>query len=93
MVGDNRTIDLNTLIINISSEYLWIEKKNDELINFLFPNCPHILCFSEHHLKQFQINQINLDGYKLCAKCQRPSFTPIQNHRQNYSFVYSNYKF
>jgi hypothetical protein len=20
---------------------------------------------------------------------QRPSFTPIQNHRQNYSFVYS----
>jgi hypothetical protein len=22
--------------------------------------------------------------------CQRPSFTPIQNHRQNYNPVYSN---
>jgi hypothetical protein len=22
--------------------------------------------------------------------CQRPSFTPIQNNRKNYSFVYSN---
>jgi hypothetical protein len=22
--------------------------------------------------------------------CQRPGFTAIQNHRQNYSFVYSN---
>jgi hypothetical protein len=25
------------------------------------------------------------------SSCQRPSFTPIQNHRQNYSFVYSNF--
>jgi hypothetical protein len=23
--------------------------------------------------------------------CQRPSFTRIQNHRQNYSLVYSNF--
>jgi hypothetical protein len=23
--------------------------------------------------------------------CQRPGFTPIQNHRQNYSLVYSNF--
>jgi hypothetical protein len=23
-------------------------------------------------------------------QCQRPSFTPIHNHRQNYSFVYAN---
>jgi hypothetical protein len=23
--------------------------------------------------------------------CQRPSFAPIQNHRQNYTFVYSNF--
>jgi hypothetical protein len=26
-------------------------------------------------------------------QCQRPSFTPIQNHSQNYSFVYSNFCF
>jgi hypothetical protein len=24
----------------------------------------------------------------LFPKCQRPSFTPLQNHRQNYGFVY-----
>jgi hypothetical protein len=24
-------------------------------------------------------------------QCQRPSFTPIQNHRQNYRLVYSNF--
>jgi hypothetical protein len=23
--------------------------------------------------------------------CQRPSFTPIQNHRQNYRLIYSNF--
>jgi hypothetical protein len=27
----------------------------------------------------------------LLPYCQRPSFTPIQNHRQNYSFVYSHF--
>jgi hypothetical protein len=25
--------------------------------------------------------------------CQKPSFTPIQKHRQNYSFLYSNFVF
>jgi hypothetical protein len=24
-------------------------------------------------------------------QCQRPSYTPMQNHRQNYSFLYSNF--
>jgi len=31
------------------------------------PNSPHILCFSEHHLKNLELNQINVDGYKLGA--------------------------
>jgi hypothetical protein len=33
----------------------------------VFPNFRHILCFSEHHLKQLELGKINLDGYKLCA--------------------------
>jgi hypothetical protein len=31
------------------------------------PNFPHILCFSEHHLKKFELDQINVDGYRLGA--------------------------
>jgi hypothetical protein len=58
--------------INISSEYLWIKEK-DELINSLFPKFPHILCFSEHHLKHIELDQINLEGYKLGAAYCRKS--------------------
>jgi exonuclease III len=67
MVGDNRTIDtLNPLII-FCQNICGLRKGTDELINSLFQNFPHILCLSEHHLKQFELNQINLDGYKHCA--------------------------
>jgi hypothetical protein len=45
---------------------LWIKEK-DQLINSLIPKFPHILCFSEHHLKQIELEQINLDGYELSA--------------------------
>jgi hypothetical protein len=58
--------------ISISSEYLWI-KEEDQLINSLFPNFPHILCFSEHHLKQIELEQINREGYKLGAAYCRKS--------------------
>jgi hypothetical protein len=33
----------------------------------LFPKFPHFLCFSEHHLKQIELEQINLEDYKLGA--------------------------
>ena len=34
---------------------------------------PHILCFSEHHLKQLELEQINLEDYKLSAAYCRKS--------------------
>ena len=38
----------------------------------MFPNFPHILCFSEHHLKKFELDQINVDGYSLgAANCRQ----------------------
>jgi hypothetical protein len=46
-------------------------RKKDQLINSSFPKFPHILCFSEHHLKQIEQEQINLEGYKLGAACCR----------------------
>jgi hypothetical protein len=33
----------------------------------MFLNSPYILCFSEHHLKKFELDQINVDGYRLGA--------------------------
>jgi hypothetical protein len=39
----------------------------DELMSSMSPNSPHILCFSEHHLKKFELDQINVDGYRLGA--------------------------
>jgi len=36
------------------------------------PNFPHILCFSEHHLKCTELDQINIEGFKLCtAYCRQ----------------------
>jgi hypothetical protein len=54
---------------------LWIKgkKKTDELINSLFPKFPHILCFFKHHLKEIELEQINLEGYKLGAAYCRKS--------------------
>jgi exonuclease III len=43
------------------------------LINSLFPKLPLILCFSEHRLKQLELDHINLDGYKLGAAYCRKS--------------------
>jgi hypothetical protein len=36
------------------------------------PNFPHILCLSEHHLKHTELDQINIEGFKLCtAYCRQ----------------------
>lgn len=37
------------------------------------PTLPHILCFSEHHLKHFQLEQVNIKDYKLATSYCRKS--------------------
>ena len=44
-----------------------LERKTNELIASLYHNFLHILCFSEHHLKQTEINHISIDNYNLSA--------------------------
>jgi hypothetical protein len=44
-----------------------LKGKTDELISSTSPNFPHNLCFSEHHLKKPERDQINVDGYRLRA--------------------------
>jgi hypothetical protein len=45
--------------------------KSEELISFLNPDFPQVLCSSEHHLKRTEIDFIYMDQYKPGAKLCR----------------------
>jgi hypothetical protein len=60
--------------------------KANEIVTSLYPNFPHILCFTEHHLKQMQINHISIENYNLGAIFCRGSFNKGV-------FVYKSLKF
>ena len=51
--------------ININKIFFWFRKETDEVNSILNPNFPGILCFFEHHLSQFEMNQISPNKYKL----------------------------
>jgi hypothetical protein len=63
-------MDKNSLII-YHQNICRLREKTDELISFLYQNFPHILCFSEHHLNQIELKQINIDNYILGANYRR----------------------
>ena len=48
--------------------------KTNDLLILLYPNLPHILCLTEHHLRQFQLQLITMDNYILGAEFSRQSF-------------------
>jgi hypothetical protein len=66
MVNDNQLIGINSVTI-FHQNICGLREKTDELTSSVFPNFPHILHFSEHHLKKFELDQINVDGYRLGA--------------------------
>ena len=41
--------------------------KTDEIVNIIETNPPHVLCFTEHHLKSYQLDDIILLNHKLGA--------------------------
>ena len=45
-----------------------LKSKVDELSNSLFPDYPHIMCFTEHHLKDYEIDNLPKDHFKLGSK-------------------------
>jgi hypothetical protein len=46
--------------------------KADELLSLLYPNFPHIICITEHHLGHTELNSIVVENYKLSASyCRR----------------------
>jgi len=48
--------------------------KLGELISHLHPHYPHILCITEHHLKQQQIKHTSMEDYNLTASYCRNQF-------------------
>jgi hypothetical protein len=51
-----------------------LKSKVDELINSLLPEYPQIVCLTEHHLKDFEIDNLSIDYYKLGSKFCRQEF-------------------
>jgi hypothetical protein len=45
-----------------------INNKTDETVTTIVTNPPHVLCFTEHHLKTYQLDSILFQNYKLGAK-------------------------
>ena len=66
MVKDNKILGISTITI-FHQNICGLRKKINKLKSTMDPNLPHILCFSEHHLKNFELNQINISGYNLGA--------------------------
>ena len=51
-----------------------LKSKVDELSNSLFPDYPHIMCLTEHHLKDYKIDNLPIDYFKLGSKFCRHEF-------------------
>jgi len=66
MVKDNQMSGSNSITV-FHQNICGLRGKTDELISSMSPDFPHILCFSEHHLKKPECDQINVDGYRLGA--------------------------
>ena len=51
-----------------------VKSKVDELSISLFPDYPHIMCLTEHHLKDYEIDNLPIDHFKLGSKFCRHKF-------------------
>ena len=51
-----------------------LKSKVDKLPNALFPDYPNIMCLTEHHLKDYEIDNLPIDQFKLRSKFCRHDF-------------------
>jgi exonuclease III len=51
-----------------------IINKTEELLLSFTSELPHIICLSEHHLKDYEINTISLNQYILASQYSRKNF-------------------
>jgi hypothetical protein len=72
--SERQTKNSNNLFKVFHQNIRGLKSKVDELINSLLPEYPHILCLTEHHLKDFEIDNLFIDHYKLGSKFCRQEF-------------------
>jgi len=70
MVKDNQMLGSNSITI-FHQNIFGLRGKTDEFISSMSPDFLHNLCFSEHHLKKPELDQINVHGYRLVAAYYR----------------------
>ena len=51
-----------------------LKSKVDDLSNSLSPDYPQIMCLTEHHLKDYEIDNLPIDHFKLGSKYCRHKF-------------------
>jgi exonuclease III len=74
--------DINKDKLTYSKNFLKIFHQNvrglksevDELSNSLFPDYPHIMCLTEHHLNDYEIYNLPIDHFKLGSRFCRHEF-------------------
>ena len=66
--------DINQMLRIYHQNICGLGTKMNDLLASLYPNLPHILCLTEHHLRQFQIQYVTMDDYNLGAEFSRRSF-------------------
>jgi hypothetical protein len=71
-------IQISKLIVKTflkySTEILEDKSKVNELSNSLFPDYPHIMCLTKHHLKDYEIDNLPINNFKLGSKFCRHEF-------------------
>jgi hypothetical protein len=66
MVRYNEMLGSNSITM-FHQNICGLKGKTDECLSSMSPNLPHIWCFSEHHFKKFELDQIKIDLYRLGA--------------------------
>jgi hypothetical protein len=66
--GENKVKFNNNLFKVFHQHIRGLKNKIPQLIDSVYSILPHILCITEHHMKEFEINMVSLGHYKLAAK-------------------------
>jgi hypothetical protein len=73
---NNKSHQLSTVNISLKiyhQNICGLRHKLDELLCFLYPDLPHIVCLTEHHLNHLEMNSTATENYKLGVSFCRQS--------------------
>jgi len=64
----NKNDDINSLFKIYHQNIQGLKGKINEFMLTLVAGAPHLICFTEHHLKDYEIDATPISNYKLGAK-------------------------